>query len=223
MIMQSNKKTSYGPVLNITMKNVHILLIDDGAPLRIHRNVDKGLAEEFGITQKHTLSQGLETLQKLSFDAILLSLSLPDVSLTESVTKTIKIAKEVPVIALVNEGDAPKAAEAVRLGLRDYVFKECHCDSLARTIHYAMERKQLIAEEHARRQETKNEAERISHLSHEWRNSLACIHQFGNILIDGLAGELSSEQREFLGIMLENATKIRTALDSCARVKSASA
>jgi len=51
-------------------------------------------------------------------------------------------------------------------------------------------------------------------LSHELRNALACIHQFGNILIDGLAGELSGEQREYLGIMLENATKIRRVLDS---------
>jgi hypothetical protein len=45
------------------------------------------------------------------------------------------------------------------------------------------------------------------------RNALACIHQFGSILVDGLAGELSGEQREYLGIMLENASKIRSALD----------
>jgi signal transduction histidine kinase len=51
-------------------------------------------------------------------------------------------------------------------------------------------------------------------LSHELRNALACIQQFGNILVDGLAGELSGEQREYLGIMLENASKIRNLLDS---------
>ena len=50
-------------------------------------------------------------------------------------------------------------------------------------------------------------------LSHELRNALACIHQFGNILVDGLAGALSSEQREYVGIMLENASKIRKVLD----------
>ncbi|MGA2645578.1 MAG: histidine kinase dimerization/phospho-acceptor domain-containing protein [Candidatus Sulfotelmatobacter sp.] len=53
-----------------------------------------------------------------------------------------------------------------------------------------------------------------AYLSHELRNALACIQQFGNILIDGLAGELSGEQREYLGIMLENASKIRSVLDS---------
>jgi signal transduction histidine kinase len=53
-----------------------------------------------------------------------------------------------------------------------------------------------------------------AYLSHELRNALACIQQFGNILIDGLAGELSGEQREYLAIMLENTSKIRKALDS---------
>jgi DNA-binding NtrC family response regulator len=206
------------------MKNPHILLIDDGKELQMRRSCDREQGEELRITRTHTLSEGLEKLHKLSFDAIVLSLSLPRVSMTESVTKTIKMAKGAPVIALVNEGDSSKVTEAARLGLNDYVFKECHCDSLMRTIHYAMERKQLITEtEHARRQATKNEAELISHLSHEWRNSLACIHQFGNILIDGLAGELSTEQREYLCIMLENSTKIRSVLDGCTGIKSASA
>ena len=52
------------------------------------------------------------------------------------------------------------------------------------------------------------------YLSHELRNALACIHQFGNILVDGLAGELSGEQREYVRIMLQNASRIRTVLDS---------
>jgi signal transduction histidine kinase len=53
-----------------------------------------------------------------------------------------------------------------------------------------------------------------AYLSHELRNALACIHQFGNILVDGLAGELTGEQREYVGIMLENASKIRSVLNS---------
>jgi two-component system sensor histidine kinase GlrK len=52
------------------------------------------------------------------------------------------------------------------------------------------------------------------YLSHQLLNALACIQQFGSILSDGLAGELSGEQREYLGIMLENASQIRQLLDS---------
>jgi signal transduction histidine kinase len=61
---------------------------------------------------------------------------------------------------------------------------------------------------------TQRGSELSAYLSHELRNALACIQQFGNILIDGLAGELSGEQREYIGIMLENALKIRSVLDN---------
>jgi signal transduction histidine kinase len=60
---------------------------------------------------------------------------------------------------------------------------------------------------------TRHSSELPAYLSHELRNALACIQQFGNILIDGLAGDLTGEQREYLGIMLENTSKIRKVLD----------
>jgi len=61
---------------------------------------------------------------------------------------------------------------------------------------------------------TPRRSELTAHLAHDFRNALSCIHQFGNILVDGLAGELSDEQREYVRIMLENASKIRKLLDS---------
>jgi signal transduction histidine kinase len=61
---------------------------------------------------------------------------------------------------------------------------------------------------------TRPTSELTAYLSHELRNALACIQQFGNILVDGLAGELSGEQREYVGIMLENASRIRSVLDA---------
>lgn len=60
---------------------------------------------------------------------------------------------------------------------------------------------------------TDNKAKLPADLLHDLRNALACIHQFGSILTDGLAGELSAEQREYVGIMVENASKIRSAID----------
>jgi signal transduction histidine kinase len=124
------------------------------------------------------------------------------------------MAKDLPVIVLVKQGESRKAAEAVELGAQDYVFKECHCGSLLRTMQYAMERKRLIAErEEGYRRMTKDREELTAHLSHEFRNALACIYQFGNILMDGLAGPISEEQRDYLGIMLENASRIRCVLD----------
>jgi PAS domain S-box-containing protein len=42
----------------------------------------------------------------------------------------------------------------------------------------------------------------LSHVSHELRSPLTAIYQFGTIIADGLAGETSHEQNEFLRIIL---------------------
>jgi signal transduction histidine kinase len=49
----------------------------------------------------------------------------------------------------------------------------------------------------------------ISHVSHELRSPLAAVHQFTTILLDGLAGELNGEQREYLQIVLKNSLQLR--------------
>jgi DNA-binding NarL/FixJ family response regulator len=202
-------------IFDTTMNTVRVLLIDAHEAPRLGRSVKTGRAEQFSVTRKASLSAGLDALIKPQFDLVLLSLSLPDASVAESVTKTTKMAPELPIIVLVNEGETIEAAEALRLGAQDYVMKGCHCDSLTRAVQYALEQKLLTAErDHALKQAATGGAQLTAHLSHEMRNALACIHQFGNILVDGLAGELSGEQCEYLGIMLQNASKIRSVLDS---------
>ena len=197
------------------MNTVRVLLIDATETVPMLPSVDTGRAEEFCVTRRATLSEGLDALRQYpQFDLILLNLSLPDASAPESVTKALKIARGLPAIALVNEGETSKAAEALRLGAQDYVLKGCHCDSLIQTVQYAIERKRLLAEsEQAPQLESDGAAKLPGDLLHGLRNSLTCIHQFGSILVDGLAGELSGEQREYVGIMVENASKIRSALD----------
>jgi DNA-binding NtrC family response regulator len=201
-------------ITDTSTDTVQVLVIDAGEALPMYRSVEMRQVERFRMTQKQTLSQGLEALRKSSFDVVLLSLSLPDASMPESVTKTLKMAHELPVVALVDEGKTSKAADALRLGMHDYVFKGCRCDSLTRTIRHAVERKKLIAErDEARRQAAESGPPFTSQVSHDLRNSFAAIQQFGNILLDGLAGELSGEQREYLGIMMESSTKVRKLLD----------
>jgi DNA-binding NtrC family response regulator len=200
------------------MKTINVLLIDseDAPQLLPSANTAKG--EQFLVTRKPTLLQGLDALQQSTFDVVLLSLSLSHSAAAESITRTIEMARGSAVIALVNEGERTKAVGALGLGAYGYVFKGCRCDCLIQTIRHAMERKQLIAgREHARRPAAENAEQLAFHLgnkSHQLRNALACIRQFGNILIDGLAGKLSDEQREYVAIMLENTSTIRTVLDS---------
>jgi DNA-binding NtrC family response regulator len=200
------------------MKTVRVLLIDAAETPQLLPSADTAKGEQFQVTRKANLSQGLDALQESTFDVVLLSLSLPDSSATESTTRTLKVARDLPVIALVNEGETTKAIEALSLGAYGYFLKGCQCDSLSQTIRHAMARTQLIAErEHARQRSPENEEQLTAHLankSHQLRNALTCIRQFGNILIDGLAGKLSDEQSQYVTIMLENASTIRVVVDS---------
>jgi DNA-binding NtrC family response regulator len=164
---------------------------------------------QFRFTQRPTLSEGLNVLQQSRFDLVLLNLALPDASAAESATKILKLAPDLPLIALVDEGDTVKACEALQLGTDDYLFKGCDGDYLTQMMRHAIERKRLLTS----RRTARTDKQLTAHLSHEVRNALACIHQFGTILIDGLAGSVSDEQREYLCIMTENASKIRTVLD----------
>jgi PleD family two-component response regulator len=168
-----------------------------------------GSLEPFRVTRKSNLAQGLDGLQDAAFQLILLDLAVPDASTLESVTQVLLLAKDSPVIVLLNEGETTKAAEVMRLGAQDYVLQGCRCNSLMRTMKYALDRKLLVREMEEERTRNANDKEQLlSHLSHELRNALACIHQFGNILMGGLAGEMSTEQRGYIRIMLQNATGI---------------
>jgi PAS domain S-box-containing protein len=49
----------------------------------------------------------------------------------------------------------------------------------------------------------------LSRMSHELRSPLTPIHQFITILLDGIAGDLNAEQREYLLIVLRNVNILR--------------
>ncbi len=79
------------------------------------------------------------------------------------------------------------------------------------TLRDVTEHKRLLAElEQTRRQQLEMKGQFISRVSHELRSPLAAIHQFVTILLDRLAGDISSEQREYLEIVLRNVNQLRT-------------
>ncbi len=58
----------------------------------------------------------------------------------------------------------------------------------------------------------------LSHVSHELRSPLACIDSFANILADGLAGDVTPEQGDYLNIILRNARQLRSMIDDLLQV-----
>jgi hypothetical protein len=58
----------------------------------------------------------------------------------------------------------------------------------------------------------------LSHVSHELRSPLTAIKQFTSILLNGLAGELNAEQREYQEIVLRNIRQLQSMIDDLLEV-----
>jgi PAS domain S-box-containing protein len=86
------------------------------------------------------------------------------------------------------------------------------------------ERKRLVAAVYDLQQEQMRVKDRfISHVSHEFRSPLASIYQFTTILLDGLAGDISPEQREHLEVVLRNVHQLRNMVDDLLEINRAAA
>jgi signal transduction histidine kinase len=65
----------------------------------------------------------------------------------------------------------------------------------------------------SRDERLKMKGEFLSHVSHELRSPLAVVHQFTTILLDGLGGALTKNQKEYLDISLRNLNQLKYMID----------
>jgi PAS domain S-box-containing protein len=72
--------------------------------------------------------------------------------------------------------------------------------------------------EESRQSQIRLKDELLSHVSHELRSPLTAIKQFTNILLNGIAGELTPQQREFQKIILRNVLQLQSMVDDLLEV-----
>jgi signal transduction histidine kinase len=195
-------------------KRVKVLLIEDnpGDALLLREKLAEVSGASFNLEWSDRLSTGLERLGRGDLDVVLLDLSLPDSQGLDTLLRTFKHAPQVPIVVMTGLDDQDLGMKAVHEGAQDYLVKgQADGNMLVRSMHYAMERHRMIMQlEQTQKQELQMKDQFLSHVSHELRTPLNTLYQFVTILLDGLAGDINSEQREYLEIILAKTNELRT-------------
>lgn len=194
-------------------RHTHILLIEDNpgdADLVRLRLVEAH--SDVAVSCATRLSAGLAAMVVETPAMVLLDLNLPDSHGAETYRKVLEAAPGVPIVVLSGLDDEDMAVNAVHQGVQDYLVKgNFNSKQLARAMRYAIERQGLLTSlDMSRRQQIQFKNEFLSHVSHELRTQLTCIHQFVSLILDGLAGKVVPEQREHLETVFRSVNQLRS-------------
>ena len=195
----------------MSQPSTHVLLIEDNpgdADLVRLRLVESNPSVDVNCVSR--LADGLALLKQDSPSLVLLDLNLPDSQGSETFRKVLEKAPGVPVVILSGQDDQGLAIKALHQGAQDYLVKGGLTSSdLDRAMRYAVERQALLRSlEMSRKQQLEFKNQFLSHVSHELRTPLTCIHQYVTLLLDGLAGETTVEQRDHLSTILRSVNQL---------------
>jgi signal transduction histidine kinase len=192
-------------------QSAHILLVEDnpGDADLVRLRLLEG-RPDVHLNCVPRLSDALACLDAEMPSLVLLDLNLPDSHGAETFRKVMQKAPNVPVVILSGQDDEALAMKALHQGVQDYLVKgDISSKQLERAIHYAMERQSLVrALEITRKTQIEFKNQFLSHVSHELRTPLTCIHQYVTILLDGLAGAMSPDQKDHLKTVLKSVNQL---------------
>jgi len=173
-------------------KPIKILLIEDnpGDARYLQELLADVKSNPSVLMRASLLSEGLELLSRAEFDIILLDLSLPDSSGLETFSSVSTHARNVPIVVLSGLNDELTALKAVQSGAQDYLVKgQVGSDLLARSIRYAIERRQILTKlEHKSRALSASEA-RFRSLAETANDPIISINSNGGIIFWNNAAE----------------------------------
>ncbi|MFG0317841.1 MAG: ATP-binding protein [Planctomycetota bacterium JB042] len=164
--------------------------------------------------------EAIEAILRERPDCVLLDHSLPDMTGLDVLQRLKDHPHGAALIMLTGNSSTEVAIEALRLGAADYVDKaRLSRDALRRSVRNALEKRALVLERSKARQKlerTVEELKRRNHeirsfyhtLSHELKTPLTAIQEFVALVLDGVAGPINDEQREYLEIARQNCGRV---------------
>jgi signal transduction histidine kinase len=208
-------------------KPLQILLVEDNAgDARLLREMfSKESPDSFELTHVTRMHDAEVHLAKGGVDVVLLDMGLPDGHGLETLRRAHAAAPDVVMIVLTGLEDEVLAAEAIKEGAQDYLIKgQIENRALPRALRHAIERHRMQAEADLMRiQQLQLRDQFLSHVSHELRSPLTSIYSFSTIIADGLAGETTPQQNDYLQIILRNVRQLKSMIEDLLDVTQAQA
>ncbi|MFH1152626.1 MAG: hybrid sensor histidine kinase/response regulator [Pseudomonadota bacterium] len=177
------------------MKTVEkkILVIDDEAVIRsaCRLALEK---DGFQVDLAQNGEQGLSLFQAGHHDLILLDLMMPGLSGFQVLERLNDIDPDVVKIIITGYATVPVAVEAMKLGAHDFFPKPFAPDDIRIVVRLGFEKRRLLLENRSLKQEQERiKNNLVSLVSHELKSPLGAAVQYLEIILNGMAGNVSPE------------------------------
>jgi len=206
-------------------KVFQVLLVEDNASdARLLRDMlSKAKQGSFELTHMTRMHEAEIRLSAGGIDIVLLDMGLPDGHGLEILRRARAADPTVVMIVLTGFDDEELAAGAMKEGAQDYLIKgQIENRALPQALRYAMERQRMQAEaDLMRKNEVQQRDDFLSHVSHELRSPLTSICSFSSIIADGLAGQTTPQQDDYLQIILRNGQQLQAMIEDLLEVSHA--
>ena len=175
-----------------------VLIIDDEESMRdscslilTKDGLDAETAEN-GVT-------GLEKVQKIKPDLVLIDLKMPGISGFEVLEKIREIDPNIIPVVITGYATVESAVEAMKKGAYDFLPKPFTPGELRIIIKRGLERRKLILEAESLRREKKLMEENfITMVTHQLRSPISAIVQYFEVILRGMVGKVEPKQEEML-------------------------
>lgn len=184
--------------MNILGKKPIILVVDDDESMR--DACTQILAKDgFQAETAKDGSSGLEKIKNSKPDLVLIDLKMPGINGIEVLERTKEVDPNIITVVITGYATVESAVEAMKKGAYDFLPKPFTPDELRIIIKRGLERRKLILETESLKREKKLIEENfITMVSHQLRSPLVAILQYFEVILGGMAGEVSEKQNEII-------------------------
>lgn len=214
------------------MKEINVLFLDDEE--KVLNSIKRMFAEEpYGVAVASNYLEAMEILGREKIKVVLSDQRMPDITGVEFLRRVRVQYPDVVRILFTAYADLLAAEQAINVGeVFRFINKPWHQDELKATVVGAMYHHDLVVENRQLFESVKTKNEELlganrklkilydiqkefsSTLSHELRTPLASIKAAIDIIISDTAGALTTDQREFLGMVKENVDRLNRLINN---------